>query len=282
MRDKPYKGTKGKNKTHSRKNKESYPKKEKINISAQIDSGENPDFIYGKHAVMAALEKNTRINKLFVQDALSGPEITTILALAKEHKIQVQNVPKTKLNDLTDNGVHQGVVLSIAPFEYAELEDLFDIANKKEEQPFFILLDGIEDPFNLGSILRTADATGVHGIIIPKRRSAALTATVAKASTGAIEYVPVVRVTNLTQTIEELKARGVWVFGTDMAGTNFGQWDATGPIAVVIGNEGKGLSRLVKDSVDEILTIPMTGHVQSLNAGVAAALIMYKAFENRG
>ena len=246
-----------------------------------LNDGNEPDFIYGRHAVLAALEKNEKINKLFVQEALSNPEITAILAVAKQNRIQVQNVPKTKLNDLTDNGVHQGVVLSIAAFEYAELDDLFDIAEKREEQPFFMILDGIEDPFNLGSILRSADATGVHGIIIPKRRSVSLTSTVAKTSTGAIEHVPVVRVTNITQTIEDLKKRGVWIFGTDMNGTDYRRWKTDCPLAVVIGNEGKGISRLVKDSVDEMVTIPMTGHVQSLNAGVASALMMYEVYRGR-
>ena len=170
---------------------------------------------------------------------------------------------------------------SIAAYEYADLEDVFKKAEEKGEDPFIVILDGVEDPHNLGSILRTADATGVHGIIIPKRRSASLTATVAKASTGAIEHVPVVRVTNLTQTIEQLKARGVWVFGTDMNGTDYRKWNTSGPLAIVMGNEGKGVSRIVKESVDEMVTIPMVGHVQSLNASVASALMMYEVFRNR-
>ena len=175
----------------------------------------------------------------------------------------------------------QGLVASIAAYEYADLEDVFKKAEEKGEDPFIVILDGVEDPHNLGSILRTADATGVHGIIIPKRRSASLTATVAKASTGAIEHVPVVRVTNLTQAIEQLKARGVWVFGTDMNGTDYRKWNTSGPLAIVMGNEGKGVSRIVKESVDEMVTIPMVGHVQSLNASVASALMMYEVFRNR-
>ena len=170
---------------------------------------------------------------------------------------------------------------SIAAYEYADLEDVFKKAEEKGEDLFIVILDGVEDPHNLGSILRTADATGVHGIIIPKRRSASLTATVAKASTGAIEHVPVVRVTNLTQTIEQLKAHGVWVFGTDMNGTDYRKWNTSGPLAIVMGNEGKGVSRIVKESVDEMVTIPMVGHVQSLNASVASALMMYEVFRNR-
>lgn len=242
---------------------------------------ESTDFVYGRHAVREALQQPERVNKLWVQEALSGKEITPIIDLAKKHRIQIQNVPKAKLQDLVGEVVHQGVVASIAAYEYATLEDVFEKAQEKNEDPFILILDGIEDPYNLGSILRTADATGVHGIIIPKRRSVSLTSTVAKASTGAIEHVPVVRVTNLTQTIEQLKERGVWVFGTDMKGTDYRQWNTKGPIAIVMGNEGKGVSRIVKDTVDEMITIPMTGHVQSLNASVASALMMYEVFRSR-
>lgn len=242
---------------------------------------ESTDFVYGRHAVREALLQPERVNKLFIQEALSGKEITPLIELAQEHRIHIQNVPKAKLQDLVGDVVHQGVVASIAAYQYATLDDVFAKAAAQEEEPFILILDGIEDPYNLGSILRTADATGVHGIIIPKRRSVALTSTVAKASTGAIEHVPVVRVTNLTQTIEQLKERGVWVFGTDMKGTDYRRWNTAGALALVMGNEGKGVSRLVKDSVDEMLTIPMTGHVQSLNASVASALMMYEVYRGR-
>lgn len=239
------------------------------------------DFVYGRHAVSEALKQPERINKLLVQEALSSREITRFITLAKEHRIQVQTVPKIKLQELVGNGVHQGVVALIAAYQYAAIEDIFAKAAEKKEEPFILILDGIEDPHNLGSILRSADATGVHGVIIPKRRSASLTATVAKTSTGAIEHVPVVRVTNLTQTIKQLQERGVWVFGTDMKGTDYRRWNPTGAIALVIGNEGKGISHLVKETVDELITIPMTGHVQSLNASVASALLMYEVFRGR-
>ena len=231
------------------------------------------DFVFGRHAVVEALQTPDRVNRVFIQEGTSGRDAAK--------GIQVQTVPKTKIEDLVGNTVHQGLVASIAAYEYADLEDVFKKAEEKGEDPFIVILDGVEDPHNLGSILRTADATGVHGIIIPKRRSASLTATVAKASTGAIEHVPVVRVTNLTQTIEQLKARGVWVFGTDMNGTDYRKWNTSGPLAIVMGNEGKGVSRIVKESVDEMVTIPMVGHVQSLNASVASALMMYEVFRNR-
>ena len=247
----------------------------------RVETQEVVDFVFGRHAVVEALQTPDRVNRIFIQEGTSGRDAAKVIELAREKGIQVQTVPKTKIEDLVGNAVHQGLVASIAAYEYADLEDVFKKAEEKGEDPFIVILDGVEDPHNLGSILRTADATGVHGIIIPKRRSASLTATVAKASTGAIEHVPVVRVTNLTQTIEQLKARGIWVFGTDMDGTDYRKWNTSGPLAIVMGNEGKGVSRIVKESVDEMVTIPMVGHVQSLNASVASALMMYEVFRNR-
>ena len=247
----------------------------------RTETQEVVDFVFGRHAVVEALQTPDRVNRVFIQEGTSGRDAAKVIELAREKGIQVQTVPKTKIEDLVGNAVHQGLVASIAAYEYADLEDVFKKAEEKGEDPFIVILDGVEDPHNLGSILRTADATGVHGIIIPKRRSASLTATVAKASTGAIEHVPVVRVTNLTQTIEQLKARGVWVFGTDMNGTDYRKWNTSGPLAIVMGNEGKGVSRIVKESVDEMVTIPMVGHVQSLNASGASALMMYEVFRNR-
>ena len=247
----------------------------------RTETQEVVDFVFGRHAVVEALQTPDRVNRVFIQEGTSGRDAAKVIELAREKGIQVQTVPKTKIEDLVGNAVHQGLVASIAAYEYADLEDVFKKAEEKGEDPFIVILDGVEDPHNLGSILRTADATGVHGIIITKRRSASLTATVAKASTGAIEHVPVVRVTNLTQTIEQLKARGVWVFGTDMNGTDYRKWNTSGPLAIVMGNEGKGVSRIVKESVDEMVTIPMVGHVQSLNASVASALMMYEVFRNR-
>ena len=247
----------------------------------RVETQEVVDFVFGRHAVVEALQTPDRVNRVFIQEGTSGRDAAKVIELAREKGIQVQTVPKTKIEDLVGNAVHQGLVASIAAYEYADLEDVFKKAEEKGEDPFIVILDGVEDPHNLGSILRTADATGVHGIIIPKRRSASLTATVAKASTGAIDHVPVVRVTNLTQTIEQLKARGIWVFGTDMNGTDYRKWNTSGPLAIVMGNEGKGVSRIVKESVDEMVTIPMVGHVQSLNASVASALMMYEVFRNR-
>ncbi|HJF30110.1 23S rRNA (guanosine(2251)-2'-O)-methyltransferase RlmB [Ligilactobacillus saerimneri] len=240
------------------------------------------DFVIGRHPAQAALKSQQPINKVFLQSGLKADVLKEIEKQAKQRGIIVSWVPKTKLDTLVDHQNHQGVVVAVAPYEYASIDDLFAVAAQREEDPFFLILDGIEDPHNLGSIMRTADAAGVHGIIIPKRRAVQLTATVAKTSTGAIEYMPVARVTNLVQTAKELKQRGLWLFGTDMQGTDYRKWDAHGPVALVIGNEGKGISPLLKKNCDEMLTIPMVGHVQSLNASVAASLLIYQGFTSRG
>ncbi len=188
---------------------------------------------------------------------------------------------RKKLDQLVE-GNHQGVIAQVAAYQYAELEDLFKVAEKRNEDPFFLILDEIEDPHNLGSIMRTADATGAHGIIIPKRRAVGLTASVAKASTGAIEYIPVARVTNLSRTIDELKERGLWIAGTDAKGkTDYRNLDGTMPIGLVIGSEGKGMSRIIGEKCDFLITLPMVGKVTSLNASVAASLLMYEVYRKR-
>lgn len=230
---------------------------------------------------MAALKADQEINKVFIQKDLHADAIATIIKLAKEHHLVISTVPKNKLDQMTNNANHQGVALAVAAYRYATVDDLFDRAAAKDEAPFFLILDELADPHNLGSILRTADAAGVHGVIIPKRRAVGLTSVVAKTSTGAIEHVPVARVTNLVQTAKELQDRGLWLFGTDMQGTDYRRWDARGPVALVIGNEGKGISALLKKTCDEMLTIPMIGHVQSLNASVAASLLIYQGYNSR-
>lgn len=240
-----------------------------------------PEFIIGRHPAVVALKSDQEINKVFIQKGLKTDAISQIIKLAKDRRLVISNVPKTKLDQMVDHQNHQGVALAVAAYKYATVDDLFANAEKKNEAPFFLILDELADPHNLGSILRTADAAGVHGIIIPKRRAVGLTSVVAKTSAGAIEHVPVARVTNLVQTANELKDRGVWLFGTDMKGTDYRHWDATGPVAVVIGNEGKGISTLLKKTCDEMLTIPMIGQVQSLNASVAASLLIYQGFSSR-
>jgi 23S rRNA (guanosine2251-2'-O)-methyltransferase len=239
------------------------------------------EFIIGKNPVIEALKANRDINKILVAEGSQRGQMQQITSLAKEGNVLVQFVPKKKLDQITD-GNHQGVLAYVAAYQYAELDDLFAAAEAREEAPFFLLLDEIEDPHNLGSIMRTADAVGAHGIIIPKRRAVGLTATVAKASTGAIEYIPVVRVTNMARTIDQLKELGVWIAGTDASGTeDYRRFDATLPLGLVIGSEGKGMGRLIRDKCDFLIKLPMAGKVTSLNASVAASLLMYEVFRKR-
>ncbi|MFZ4454373.1 23S rRNA (guanosine(2251)-2'-O)-methyltransferase RlmB [Salibacterium aidingense] len=240
------------------------------------------EWIYGKNAVLEALRSKRPMNKIWIAEGAGKGPMKEIQKQAKENSIVVQTVPRKKLDDLSGTSNHQGVLASIAASDYAEMEDLFAAAAAKKEAPFFILLDEMADPHNLGSIIRTADAAGAHGVIIPKRRSAGLTEAVAKSSTGAVEYVPVVRVTNMARTMEELKKEGLWLAGSDGEATqDYRGWDADLPLGLVIGSEGKGMSRLVKDKCDFLLSIPMAGQVSSLNASVAASLLMYEVFRQR-
>ncbi|MBF8808691.1 MAG: 23S rRNA (guanosine(2251)-2'-O)-methyltransferase RlmB [Enterococcus lacertideformus] len=245
-----------------------------------IEDSLEDNFIFGHHAAVEALQQG-RGNKLFLQEDSRGEKIEELKNIAREQAVPVKWVPKQKLDTLSNHGVHQGIVLAITPYEYLSLDQLIDQTKEKKETPFFVILDSIEDPHNFGSILRTADASGVDGVIIPKHRAVGITPIVTKTSTGAVEHVPIARVTNLVQATKQLKEKGFWVFGTDMNGTNFQTWNAKGSIALVIGNEGKGMSSGLKKEMDELLTIPMVGHVQSLNASVAAGLLMYQAFSQR-
>lgn len=246
------------------------------------DADEKSEFVIGRHPALETLKNNQDINKVFIQDQLKADALLEIASIARKKKIIVNKVPKSKLDLLADNQNHQGVVVAVAAYKYETVEGLFARTEAENKDPFFLILDNIEDPHNLGSIMRTADAAGVQGIIIPKRRAVQLTSTVAKTSTGAIEHVPVARVTNLVQTVKLLKKKGIWIFGTDMHGTDFRKWNAQGAVALIIGNEGKGISPLLKKECDEMLTIPMVGHVQSLNASVAASLLIYQGFTSRG
>lgn len=238
------------------------------------------NFLFGFHATVEAIQQG-RGNKLFLQEDSRGDKVEQLKELAKEHAVPVKWVPKPKLDTMSDHGVHQGIVLAITPYEYLTLDDLLVQAKAKTETPFFLILDSLEDPHNFGSILRTADATGVDGIIIPKHRAVGITPVVVKASTGAVEHIPVARVTNLAQSIATLKENSFWIFGTDMAGTDYRRWNTQGSIALIIGNEGRGMSQGLHKEVDELLTIPMVGHVQSLNAGMAAGLLMYEVYRGR-
>jgi len=241
------------------------------------------EWIGGKHSVLEAIRSGRSMNKILIAEGAQKHLSAPIVAEAKQAGIIVQFVDKRKLDQLTEGLTHQGVAAQVAAYEYVSVEDLLELAAEKGETPFLLLLDEIEDPHNLGSILRSADCAGVHGVIIPKRRSAALTATVSKTSAGAIEYVQVARVSNLAQTIDMLKKQGVWIAGTDASATqNAFAADFTGPIALVIGNENKGMGRLIKEKCDFLIKLPMLGHVQSLNASVAAGIMMYEVVRQRG
>lgn len=239
------------------------------------------DFIMGKNPVIEALKSGRDINKIFIAEGSQGGQMQQVIGMAKAANVFLQFVPKKKLDQMAE-GNHQGVIAQVAAYQYAEIEDLFHTAEQRNEAPFFLLLDEIEDPHNLGSIMRTADAVGAHGIIIPKRRAVGLTATVAKASTGAIEHIPVVRVTNMARAIDDLKERGVWIAGTDAKGSeDYRRFDGTLPLGLVIGSEGKGIGRLIREKCDFLIHLPMDGHVTSLNASVAAALLMYEVYRKR-
>ncbi|UNL85116.1 23S rRNA (guanosine(2251)-2'-O)-methyltransferase RlmB [Priestia koreensis] len=239
------------------------------------------EYIIGRNPVLEALKSERDINKILVAEGSQKGSMQQIIQRAKDSGVLVQFVPKKKIEQMVE-GNHQGVLAQVAAYQYADIEDLFELAAKRDEMPFFLILDEIEDPHNLGSIMRTADAIGAHGIIIPKRRAVGLTATVAKASTGAIEHIPVVKVTNLARTIDELKQRNIWIVGTDAKGTqDYRDLDTNMPVGLVIGSEGKGMNRLIKDKCDFLVHLPMVGKVTSLNASVAASLLMYEVYRKR-
>lgn len=237
--------------------------------------------IEGRNAVLEAFRAGKTIDKLFVLDGCQDGPVRTILREAKKTDCIVNFVKKERLDQMSETGKHQGVIAYAAAYEYGTVEEMLERAKEKNEQPFLILLDNIEDPHNLGSIIRTANQVGAHGVIIPKRRAVGLTATVAKASAGAINYTPVAKVTNLVKTMDELKKQGMWFVCGDMGGDSMYSLDLTGPMGVVIGNEGEGVSRLVKENCDFVATIPMFGDIYSLNASVAMGVLSYEIVRQR-
>lgn len=237
--------------------------------------------IEGRNAVIEALRSGKPMDKLFVLDGCQDGPIRTIVREAKKHDTILKFVTKERLDQLSETKKHQGVIAYVAAYEYSDVEDIFALAEKKGEDPFIILLDNIEDPHNLGAIIRTANLAGAHGVIIPKHRAVGLTATVAKTSAGALNYTPVAKVTNLTKTMEELKDRGLWFVCADMGGESMYRLNLTGPIGLVIGNEGEGVSRLVKEKCDFVASIPMKGDIDSLNASVAAGVLAYEIVRQR-
>ena len=237
--------------------------------------------VEGRNAVIEAFRSGKPVDKLFVLDGCQDGPVRTIIREAKKHDTIINFVTKERLDQISETKKHQGVIAYAAAYEYSEVEDMLELAKKKGEDPFLILLDNIEDPHNLGAIIRTANLAGAHGVIIPKRRAVGLTATVAKTSAGALNYTPVAKVTNLAKTMEELKEKGLWFVCADMGGESMNRLNLTGPIGMVIGNEGDGVSRLVKEKCDFIASIPMKGDIDSLNASVAAGVLAYEIVRQR-
>lgn len=241
------------------------------------------DMIEGRNAVTEALRSGRTVNKVYLADGDTDRALGRLAAMAKEAGAVVVRIDRRKLNEMSQTGAHQGVIASVAVHDYATIDDILAAAEAKGEAPLIVLCDELSDPHNLGAILRTAECAGAHGVIIPKRRSVGLTAVVGKASAGAVEYMPVARVSNLTAAIRELKQRGVWIFGTAADGAvPLYSADLKGPAAIVIGNEGVGMSRIVADNCDFKVSIPMKGRISSLNASAAAAILLYEAVRQRG
>lgn len=241
------------------------------------------DQIEGRNAVLELLETGKDINKIFIANGEKHGSINKIISIAKERKIVIVEVDRAKLNQMAMSDNHQGVIAIVPPFDYCEVADILEEANKKQEKPFILILDGIEDPHNLGSVIRTAETAGVHGIIIPKRRAATVNSTVYKVSAGAVEHMKIARVNNLNETIKYLKDNDIWVCGTDMDAKNYYYNEKfDGPIAIIIGSEGFGMSRLVKENCDFLVKIPMKGKITSLNASVSAGIVMYEVVKQRG
>lgn len=244
------------------------------------DENSYEDIVAGRNAVLELLKSGKDINKLFVERGEKHGSINEIIAKAKDARVVTVEVDKTKLDQMAEN--HQGVVAIVPPFNYCEVEEILQEAQNRMEDPFILILDGIEDPHNLGSIIRTAETAGVHGIIIPKRRTAQVNSTVVKVSTGATNYVKIARVNNLNETIKKLKDSGLWVIGTDgEAKTLYYNQDLKGPLAIIIGSEGFGMSKLVKENADILIKIPMKGKITSLNASVSAGIVIYEAVKQR-
>ena len=237
--------------------------------------------VEGRNAVLEAFRSGKAVDKLFVLERCEDGPVRTILREAKKHDTMVKFVKKERLDQMSETGKHQGVIAMTAAYTYAEVEDILEAAREKGEPPFILLLDNIEDPHNLGAIIRTANLAGAHGVIIPKNRAVGLTATVARTSAGALHYTPVAKVTNLARTIDDLKKQGMWFVCADMGGTQMYDLDLKGPMGLVIGNEGDGVSKLVREKCDFIASIPMQGNIDSLNASVAAGVLAYEIVRQR-
>lgn len=240
------------------------------------------DQVEGRNAVIELLESGRDINKIFVSNGEKNGSINKILALAKEKRVVITEVNRKKLEEMATTDNHQGVIAIVPPFEYCDIDDILECAKDRQEDPFILILDGIEDPHNLGAIIRTAETAGVHGVIIPKRRAAGVNSTVAKVAAGAVEHMNIARVNNINEAIRHLKENGVWICGTDIdTNTYYYNQDLTGPLGVVIGSEGFGMGKLVKENCDFLVKIPMKGKITSLNASVSTGIVVYEAVRQR-
>ena len=245
------------------------------------EDGKRPDLLIGRNAVTEALKSDREIDTLFLIRGNKNPALLRLASMAKEKGGVVKEVDSKKLDYMCGGGNHQGVAAYVAAHEYSTVDDILEYAKAKNEPPFIMICDEIEDPHNLGAIIRTAECAGVHGVIIPKRRSASLSYAVGKTSAGAVEYMRIARVANLASTIDELKDKGLWIYGADMDGQDYKKADVSGAAALVIGSEGKGLGKLIKQKCDVILSLPMKGNINSLNASVAAGILMYEIASKR-
>lgn len=259
-----------------------FKNKNKPNKEIEKKNNNFDDQVEGRNSVLELLESGKDINKIFVAKGERQGSINKIIGKAKDSKVVIVETDKRKLDEMSQTGNHQGVIAIVPPFEYCDVDDILNVAKEKNEDPFIIILDGIEDPHNLGAIIRTAETAGAHGVIIPKRRAVGVNSTVNKSSAGAVEYMKVARVNNITETMNYLKEQGLWIIGTDMdTDRYYYNQDMTGPIAIVIGSEGFGMSRLVKENCDILVKIPMKGNITSLNASVSAGIVMYEVVKQR-
>lgn len=248
----------------------------------EINNNTFDDQVEGRNSVLELLEVGKDINKIFISRGEKQGSINKIIGKARDNKVVIVEVDKKKLDEMSQTGNHQGVIAIVPPFEYCEVDDILEVAKERKEDPFIVILDGIEDPHNLGAIVRTAETAGVHGIIIPKRRACGVNSTVNKTSAGAIEHMKIARVNNINETIKYLKEKGVWIIGTDIdTDTYYYNQDMTGPVAIVVGSEGFGMSRLVKENCDILIKIPMNGRITSLNASVSAGIVIYEAVKQK-
>ena len=259
-----------------------FKNKNKSNKEIEKKNNSFDDQVEGRNSVLELLESGKDINKIFISKGDRQGSINKIIGKARDNKVVIVEVDKKKLDEMSQTGNHQGVIAIIPPFEYCDVDEILKVAKEKNEDPFIIILDGIEDPHNLGAIIRTAETAGAHGVIIPKRRAVGVNSTVNKSSAGAVEYMKVARVNNITETMNYLKEQGLWIIGTDIdTDKYYYNQDMTGPIAIVIGSEGFGMSRLVKENCDILVKIPMKGNITSLNASVSAGIVMYEIVKQK-